>query len=147
MVLSIVQKTLKDGNSATFTGNFGSDGTNLWPLVVLTDQNGALITDSAALPVTSLNSNAITNPTSVLTRPASAVSSTVTATNATPCVFTWTANPLVNHQTVVLSGTTAPTGFTLGVPYYVVAQATNTFQLETSIGSGAITSEPTGNSL
>ena len=64
MVLSIVQKTLKDGNSATFTGNFGSDGTNLWPLVVLTDQNGALITDSAGagIEIAAVGSNDFTNP-------------------------------------------------------------------------------------
>jgi hypothetical protein len=149
MTLSIVQKTLKDGTGATFTGNFGSDGTNLWPLASLTDQNGALITDSAALPVTSLNSGAITNPTSVLTRPSSAVSASVTATNASPCVFTWTANPLVNGDPIILcvSSGTPPTGFTAGQAYYVVAVATNTFQLSGTVGGAAINSTSTGTSV
>jgi hypothetical protein len=99
---------------------------------------------------TSLNSGAITNPlATVITRPASAVSSAVTATSATPCVFTWTGHPLQVGQAVVLSGTTAPTGgnFVLGVTYWVSVIATNTFQLAATSGGASLSSTSTGTSL
>jgi len=107
----------------------------------------AIASDQGAVPVTSLNSGAITNPTSVLTRPASAVSAAVTATSATPCVFTWVGNPLVNGQTVILGGTAVPTGFTAGATYYVVGVSGNTFQLAATFGGAAIASTSTGTAV
>ena len=101
----------------------------------------AIASDQSAFPVTALNSGSITNPSSVLTRPALTVSSAVTATSANPCAFTWTGNPLLAGQTVILTGT-MPVGFTANTPYYVEAVVGNTFQLSatffgTPIGSGS----------
>jgi hypothetical protein len=79
----------------------------------------------------------ITNPTSVLTRPSSAVTAPVTQTIRSPSVFTWTGNPLVNGQTVVLGGTPAA-GFTAGLTYYVVNVSGNTFQLAAALGGTGI---------
>jgi hypothetical protein len=70
----------------------------------------AIASDQSAVPVTSLSSGAITNPASVLTRPSSAVSAVVSATNGS-AVFVWTGNPLVNGQSVILTGA-VPTAFT-----------------------------------
>jgi hypothetical protein len=97
--------------------------------------------------VTSLVSGAITNPSSTLTRPSSAVTASVTATDASPCVFTWTSNPLVNGQTVILGGTTAPTGFTAGIVYYVVGVSGNNFNLAATLGGAAINSTSTGTAV
>ncbi len=72
----------------------------------------------------------------------------VTATSATPAVFSWgSALPFGNGAQVVLGGTTAPTGFVLGTPYYVVAAATNTFELSATLGGTAIASTSTGSGL
>jgi hypothetical protein len=107
----------------------------------------AIASDQGALPVTSLNSGAITNPAAVLTRPPSAVSASVTATSATPCVFTWVGNPLVNGQTVILGGTAVPAGFTAGAAYYVVGVSGNTFQLSATLGGAAIASTSAGSAV
>lgn len=92
--------------------------------------------------VTSLSSGAITNPTATLTLPtrSNIASSANSVTAASPCVFTWTATPVVNGQTAVLTGTTAPgTGaFTNGNVYYVVAKATNTVELAATFGGAAL---------
>lgn len=101
----------------------------------------------AQATVIDTSSGAITNPTSVLTRSSSAVSSAVTATNATPCVFTWTAHGLQNGMAVILGGTAVPTGFVAGTVYYLVAKATNTFQLAATFGGAAIASTSTGTSV
>ena len=108
----------------------------------------AVASDQSAIPVTTLNSGAITNPTSVLTRPSNAISASVTATNANPCVFTWTGNPLVNGQTLILTGT-VPTGgdFVSRNTYYVVAAATNTFQLAATLAGTSLSSTSTGSGL
>ena len=84
-----------------------------------------------------MNSGAITNPTALLTRPSSANTASVTQTIASPSVFTWLGNPLVSGQTVILGGSPA-TGFSTGVPYYVVAVAGNTFQLASTFGGAGI---------
>jgi hypothetical protein len=90
--------------------------------------------------ITPLNTGALANPTSTLTRAASAVSSaSVTFTVAAPCVFTWTSNSLVNGQTVVPSGS-VPTGFTAGLVYYVVGVSGNNFSLATTFGGTGVTS-------
>jgi hypothetical protein len=97
----------------------------------------AIASDQSPVPVTSMNSGAITNPTALLTRPSSANTASVTQTIASPSVFTWPGNPLVNGQTVILGGSPA-TGFSTGVPYYVVAVAGNTFQLASTFGGAGI---------
>jgi hypothetical protein len=67
--------------------------------------------------------------------PASAL---VTSPIASPGVFTGVYLP--NTTQVVLSGTTAPGGFTFGTTYYVVnaSQANQTFQLSATSGGSAI---------
>lgn len=65
--------------------------------------------------------------------------STVTITIATPGVVTWNAHGLQNGDQVVLTTSGAlPTGLTAGTTYYVVNQATNTFQLAATPGGTAI---------
>lgn len=72
--------------------------------------------------------------------------SSLTATNASPAVFTGTANVYYNGNKVVLSGGTAPAGFTLGSSYFVVnaTPGSGTFNLATSRGGSAINSTSTG---
>jgi hypothetical protein len=111
--------------------------------------NSAAVTiasDQSVFPVTSLNSAAITNPTAVLTLPTRTVASpSMAPPAASPCVFTWTGHPLVNGMVVVLSGTTMPgtAQFVAGTPYYVVAKATNTFELAATAGGAAINATTT----
>lgn len=75
---------------------------------------------------------------------------TVTITNASPAVVTWTAHSLPNGTMVSFTTTGAlPTGLTVGTAYYVVAALVNTFQVSetldgipvatTSVGSGTHT--------
>jgi Right handed beta helix region len=71
-----------------------------------------------------------------------------TATNATPCVFTWTPvaaglSSLPNGAGVKLSGS-PPTGFTAGTMYYVVASSGTTFELSATSGGSPIASTSTG---
>lgn len=74
------------------------------------------------------------------------VAGSVTATNASPCVFSAT-NTLSNGDMVVLGGVTAPTGFTLGTTYYAVAVSGSTFELSATSGGSAINSSSTGTSV
>jgi phage tail sheath gpL-like len=74
-------------------------------------------------------------------------SAAVTATSASPAVFTWSAVPFGNGAQVVLGGTSAPTGFTAGTTYYVVNASTNTFELSATLGGTAINSTSTGSGL
>jgi len=105
------------------------------------------VTGGVPLAITALSSGSITNPTALITRPSSAVTSAVTATSANPCVFTWTGNPLVNGQSVILGGTAVPTGFTAGFPYFVVVSSGNTFQLSATFGGPAVGSSSTGTAV
>lgn len=101
--------------------------------------NCATVNAAGALSTTA--SGSITNPTAVLTLPTrTAASSANAVTAASPCVFTWTATPAVNNQSVVLSGTTAPgTGaFVNGTTYFVTAKATNTVELSATSGGAAL---------
>jgi hypothetical protein len=80
------------------------------------------------------------------------LSASVTCTNANPAVFTWSGGaslPFQNGCPIVLGGTTAPTGFTLGTTYYVVAanQAAGTFELSATQGGAAINSTSTGTAV
>lgn len=72
--------------------------------------------------------------------------STVTISIASPGVVTWNAHGLQNGDQVVLTTSGAlPTGLTAGTTYYVVNQATNTFQLSATAGGSAITTTGTQN--
>ncbi|MDE1943469.1 MAG: hypothetical protein KGI47_10070 [Betaproteobacteria bacterium] len=67
--------------------------------------------------------------------------SSVTITIASPGVVTWTGHKLANGQAVIFepaSGAILPTGITAGVAYYVVAAATNTFEIAATPGGTAI---------
>lgn len=64
---------------------------------------------------------------------------TVTITIASPGVVTWTGHTLANGDPVRFTTTGAlPTGIVAGTIYYVVNQATNTFQIAATEGGSAI---------
>lgn len=71
----------------------------------------------------------------------------VTATSASPAVFTWTAHGALNGDIVVLGGSAVPTGFVAGTQYFVVAKAANTFELSATSGGAAINSSSTGTAV
>jgi hypothetical protein len=97
--------------------------------------------------VTALNSGALTNPTSVLTRSAAAtVSPNLAVSTTVSPYFTWTGNPLVNGQGVFLTGT-APGGFTVGTTMWVRDVAGNTFNLAATLGGAAIVPTSTGTAV
>lgn len=63
----------------------------------------------------------------------------VTITIANPGVVTWANHGFVNGDAVTLSTTgTLPTGLTAGTLYYIVAAATNTFELALTVGGAPI---------
>lgn len=65
--------------------------------------------------------------------------STVTITIASPGVVTWTGHTLVNGDQVRFTTSGAlPTGIVAGTTYYVINQATNTFQIAATLGGTAI---------
>ncbi len=61
----------------------------------------------------------------------------VTVTHAAD-LFTATAHGLVNGDTVLVTGSTMPTGLVAGVTYYVVNKTDDTFQLSATSGGAAI---------
>lgn len=64
--------------------------------------------------------------------------STVTITNATPGVVSWTAHGLENGQRVQLTTTGAlPTGLTASTTYFVAGKGTNDFKLSTTLANAA----------
>lgn len=77
------------------------------------------------------------------------VNDTVTATSASPAVFSASAVPVPNGTPVILGGTTAPTGFTLGKTYWAVAAnlGAKTFELSATRGGSAINSSSTGTAV
>jgi hypothetical protein len=67
------------------------------------------------------------------------VESTVTISSATPGVVTWTAHGLANGTPVTFSTTGAlPAPLVPGVTYFVVGATTDAFNVEATIGGGAI---------
>jgi hypothetical protein len=91
-----------------------------------------------------------TNVVDVLLTQAPGLASAVTCTSATPGVCTWGSPlPFQNGAPVILSGTTAPTGLTLGTRYFVVgaAQLAGTFSLAATQGGAAIATTGTGTGL
>jgi len=74
-------------------------------------------------------------------------SSTVTITNASPAVITWTAHGLTAGTMVAFTTTGAlPTGLTAGTTYYVIAAglATDTFRVSATAGGAAINTSSAG---
>lgn len=70
---------------------------------------------------------------------------TVTITNASPGVVTWTGHALVAGDPVYLTTTgTLPTGLSVRTLYYVVNVSGDTFQLEATVGGGAINTSSDG---
>lgn len=72
---------------------------------------------------------------------------TVTITNASPAVITWTAHGLVAGQAVVFMTTgTLPTGITSGTTYYVISAglSTNAFEISATVGGAAINTSSAG---
>lgn len=78
----------------------------------------------------------------------SAVGEGVTATNASPAVFTHTAHGMAANRQVQLSGT-PPTGFAINTMYFVVGASitANTYQLSATAGGAAINSSSTGSNV
>jgi hypothetical protein len=104
----------------------------------------AIASDQSGFPVTALNSGAITDPSSTLTRPASATASpTLSVSTTVSPYFTWTGNPLVNGQGVFLSGT-VPGNFTVGTTMFVRDVAGNAFNLASTVNGAAIQPSSTG---
>ena len=71
---------------------------------------------------------------------------TVTITNATPAVVTYTSNGLVVNDQVVFTTTGGlPTGLTVGSTYYVVSTPTaNTFTISSTLGGSPIATSSAG---
>lgn len=72
---------------------------------------------------------------------------TVTITNATPAVVTWTTHGRAADDQVVFTTTGAlPTGLTAGTTYYVIASglSTNSFQVSATQGGAAINTSSAG---
>jgi len=63
----------------------------------------------------------------------------VTISIASPGVVTWTGHPFDDEDAIQLTTTgSLPTGLSENTTYYVVNSAANTFQLEATVGGGAI---------
>ncbi len=72
-------------------------------------------------------------------------SSTVTITNASPGVVTYSAHGAENGTPCVLTTTGAlPTGLTAGTTYFIVTSATNTFELAATVGGASINTSSAG---
>jgi hypothetical protein len=108
----------------------------------------AIASDQSAFPATSLNSGAITNPTSVLTRSANVTSSGVNVSTSASPYFTWTsANPPVNGQGIYLIGSPVPGAFVQFTTYWVVGVSGSTFNLSATLGGAAIVPTSTGTAV
>ena len=78
---------------------------------------------------------------------ATASSSTVTITNASPGVVSWTAHGLSAGTQVIFSTTGAlPTGLTAGTTYYVISAglAADSFRVSTTLGGSAVNTSSVG---
>ena len=70
---------------------------------------------------------------------------TVTITNASPGVVTYTAHPFANGDIVTLATSGAlPTGLSIDTEYFIVSQATNTFELAATKGGSSINTSSAG---
>jgi hypothetical protein len=121
--------------SGTTLGLAASPTTPLWVYAIDSDGAGTmkLGVSSSKIDETLLQSTV-------------AESFSATATSASPCVYTANSHGMSNGMAVRLTGT-PPTGFSLATTYYVVAKATNTFQLAATPGGTAINSSSTGSGI
>lgn len=77
--------------------------------------------------------------------PTRQTSSTVTITNASPGVVSWSSNGLANGTPICFTTTgTLPTPLATSTPYYVVNTATNTLQVALTVGGAAINTTTAG---
>lgn len=77
--------------------------------------------------------------------PASKVTALTTISNASPAVFTLNSHGLSNGDRIVLSTSGGlPTGLTVGTIYYVINQATNTFNVSLTSGGSAVNTSSAG---
>jgi hypothetical protein len=73
--------------------------------------------------------------------------STVTISNASPAVISWTAHGLSVNQPVIFTTTGAlPTGLTAGTTYYVISAGfgANAFEVSATVGGSAINTSSAG---
>jgi hypothetical protein len=90
-----------------------------------------LLDNNASFDATDTTIDQVTNGTSG--------NAPVTISIASPGVVTWNGHGLSDGDMVLLTTTGAlPTGLTAGGVYFVVNSDTNTFQLEATVGGGAI---------
>lgn len=76
--------------------------------------------------------------------------STVTITNASPAVITWTGHNQVPTAPIVFTTTVAlPTGLTAGTRYYIIPTGitVNTFQVSATVGGSAINTSSGGSGV
>lgn len=77
-----------------------------------------------------------------------APSATVTITNASPAVVTWTGHGQPDGTAVTLSTTgTLPTGLLAATIYYVVSGTANTFRLSASVGGAPLSTTAAGSGV
>jgi hypothetical protein len=77
--------------------------------------------------------------------PSSKVTALTSISNGTPAVFTKNSHGLANGDALVLSTSgTLPTGLTVGTVYYVINQATNTFNVSLTVGGAAVNTTGAG---
>lgn len=78
-------------------------------------------------------------------------SSTVTITNASPGVISWTSHGLSVNQEVIFtnSGGALPTGLTSGTIYYVISAGltANAFEVSATVGGSAINTSSAGSGI
>jgi len=75
-------------------------------------------------------------------------SATVTISNATPGVVTWSSHGLLNGQKIQLTTTGGlPTGLSPSTTYYVKYVDANTFQLSSTIGGASINTSSAGSGV
>jgi autotransporter-associated beta strand protein len=92
----------------------------------------------------------VVNPASGVVVSSSLTASALTVTVSTTVSPYFTYSPstaFVNGNIVFLAGTTAPTGFTAGTPYYVVGATSTSFNLSATSGGSAITPTSAGTAV
>lgn len=145
-------------SSGTFTRNLtglpGSQGM-LWEIpgakLYMIDASGILKPgQNMGSPFTILNtymdgSGNFSFDTTLTAVPTRQTSSTVTITNASPGVVSWSSNGLANGTPVCFNTTgTLPLPLLASTVYYVVSTATNTFQVALTVGGSAINTTTAG---
>ena len=81
MTITIVQKPIKFSDGTTANGNFAYDGTNLFPITLLLDENGTVLTDDSSTGLT-IKGSVIEQPFRPIPASTMAVTASATATGA-----------------------------------------------------------------